>query len=180
MLQKQGISPTMGCSNSICIESKGHNENAFSWVENGRTDILVISYFFSPSSISVCPTQIPCVSTLTTPFLYEKRSGRTNATKLTGSWRKIPVQNEYWSTSSSMLSRVKQGHKKKVECRWTSQWMRYHKANLRVKYKYHGRHQILRASPCKIYIYCIKTLSAFLSIALARLGPHLERDNFRE
>lgn len=55
--------------------------------------MLMCSYFFSPWSISVWPTQMPWVSTLTTPFLYVKRSGRTNATKLTGSWRKIPETN---------------------------------------------------------------------------------------
>lgn len=52
------------------------------------------TYFFRPWSISVWPTQMPCVSTLTTPFLNEKRSGRTSATKLTGSWRKIPEKSE--------------------------------------------------------------------------------------
>lgn len=47
-------------------------------------------YLLRPWSMSVWPMHIPWVSTRTTPFLYVNRSGRTTATKLTGSWRYTP------------------------------------------------------------------------------------------
>lgn len=106
---------------------------------------------------------MPCVSTLTTPFWYVKRSGRTSATKLTGSWRKIPERSQIIiPKATSIIDYICSDHNLR------------HRSGMK---NYHGHHQILHASPGRICISHSRREHTFLEILSVEGDQHLKSEH---
>lgn len=113
-------------------------------------------------SMEVCPTQMPCVSTLTTPFLNVNSSGRTSAAKLTGSWRKITGPNQKHDSEDPQHA-----------CVYIILASIWHKAIVFVA-AYQEHHKTRCASPSRTCIHHIGTVRTSLASFLAPGDPYLQ------
>ena len=111
-------------------------------------------------SMEVCPTQMPCVSTLTTPFLNVNISGRTSAAKLTGSCGKITDRNQ-----KDELKRCPDSEDGSIYV---------YNTKLCIVVAYQEHHKTWCASPSRTCIRRIRTVRASLLSFLAPGDPYLQ------